>query len=152
MSHTSFDNFLNITEIRDLFQFLVEEENKLFNLRITNFVKVSEQHILQDLPPIIFSLQNHYSVNYILFVLSNAEKLQHVTSQKRQSTKQPETILEDQEELLNHENVPSTQNTSLSNNKTLLNMLLEGLSADNIEPQQPIDLQFRQSLSESGNS
>ena len=31
-------------------------------------------------------------------------------------------------------------------------MLLEGLSADNIEPQQPIDLQFRQSLSESGNS
>ena len=152
MSHTSFDNFLNITEIHDLFQFLVEEENKLFNRRITNFVKVSEQHKLQDLPPIIFSLQNHYPVSYILFVLSNAEKLQHVTSQKRQSTKQPETILEDQEELLNHENVSSTQNTSLSNNKTLLNMLLEGLSADNIEPQQPIDLQFRQSLSESGNS
>ena len=31
---------------------------------------------------------------------------------KKESTKQPETIVEDQEELLDHENVPSMQNTS----------------------------------------
>ena len=47
--------------------------------------------------------------------------------------------------------VPSTQNTSLSNDKALLN-ILEGLLADNIEPQQPTDLQFRQSLGENSNS
>ena len=41
--------------------------------------------------------------------------------------------------------------TSLSNDKILLNVL-EGLLADNIEPQQPTDLQFRQSLGESSNS
>ena len=58
---------------------------------------------------------------------------------KKQSTKQPETV------------VPSMQNTSLSNDKTLLN-ILEGLLADNIEPQQPINLQFSQSLSERSNS
>ena len=83
--------------------------------------------------------------------LSQAEKLQHVTSRKKRSTKQPETIVEDQEELLDHENAPRTQNTSLSNDKTLFN-ILEGLIADNIEPQQLIDLQFHQSLDESNNS
>ena len=70
---------------------------------------------------------------------------------KKQSTKQPETIVEDQEELLDHENVPSMQNTSLSNDRTLLN-ILEGLLADKIKPQQPINLQFSQSLGESSNS
>ena len=39
----------------------------------------------------------------------------------------------------------------LSNDKTLLN-ILEGLLADNIEQQQPINLQFSQSLGESSNS
>ena len=39
----------------------------------------------------------------------------------------------------------------LNNDKTLLN-ILESLLADNIESQQPIDLQFRQSLGESRNS
>ena len=39
----------------------------------------------------------------------------------------------------------------LSTMKTLLNTI-EGLLADNTEPQQPIDLQFRQSLGESNNS
>ena len=82
--------------------------------------------------------------------LSQAEKLRRITSRKKRSTKQPETIAEDQEELSEHENASSTQNTTL-NNKTLLN-ILEDLLADNIEPQQPIDLQFRQSLVESSNS
>ena len=102
----SLDDFLEISDICDLAQFLIEEENKLFDPRITKFVKVSKHH---------------------------------VTSQKKQSTKQPETV------------VPSMQNTSLSNDKTLLN-ILEGLLADNIEPQQPINLQFSQSLSERSNS
>ena len=115
----SLDDFLEISDICDFAQFLIEEENKLFNPRITKFVKVSEHH---------------------------------VTSQKKkESTKQPEAIVEDQEELLDHENVPSIQNTSLSNDKTLLN-ILEGLLADNIEQQQPINLQFSQSLGESSNS
>ena len=112
--------------------------------RITKFIKLSEQHKLQDLhncmlitEPLSSELHSIYS--------SHAEKLQHVTSRKKQSTKPPETIAEDQEELLDHENAPSTQNTYLSNDKTLLN-ILEGLLADNIEPQQPIDLQFCHSL------
>ena len=83
--------------------------------------------------------------------LSQAEKLRHITSRKKRSTKQPETIAEDQEELSEHENASSTQNTTLNNEKTLLN-IPEDLLADNIEPQQPIDLQFRQSLVESSNS
>ena len=74
--------------------------------------------------------------------LSHAEKLQNVTSRRKRSTKQPETIVEDQKELLDHQNPSSTQNTTLNNDKTLLN-ILEGLLAGNIEPQQPIDLQFR---------
>ena len=44
------------------------------------------------------------------------------------------------------------QNTCISNDKTILINILEGLLADNIEPQQPTDLQFRQSLGESSNS
>ena len=71
--------------------------------------------------------------------------------EKSKSTKQLETIVEDRQKLLDHENAPSTRNTSPSNDKTLLN-ILEGLITDNIEPQQPIDLQFRQSLSKSSNS
>ena len=43
------DDFLEMIDIRDLAQLLVEEENKLFNRRITKFVNVSEQHKLQDL-------------------------------------------------------------------------------------------------------
>ena len=74
--------------------------------------------------------------------LSHAEKLQNVTSRRKRSTKQPETIVEDQKELLDHQNPSSKQNTILNNDKTLLN-ILEGLLAGNIEPQQPIDLQFR---------
>ena len=58
---------------------------------------------------------------------------------KKRSTKQPETIVEDQEELLDHENASSMQNTTLNNDETLLN-ILEGLLANNIEPQQPMDL------------
>ena len=38
--------------------------------------------------------------------LSHAEKLQDVTSRKRRSAKESETIVEDQEELLVHENAP----------------------------------------------
>ena len=76
--------------------------------------------------------------------LSHAEKLQHVTSGKKRAKKQPEKLAEDHE---GHENASSTQNTTLNNDKTL-----EGLLADNIEPQQPIDLQFRQSLCEGSNS
>ena len=45
----SLDAFLEISDIRDLVQFFVEKKNKLFNRRITTFVKVSEQHKLQDL-------------------------------------------------------------------------------------------------------
>ena len=76
----SLDDFLEISNICDFARFLIEEKNKLFNPRITKFVKVSKHH---------------------------------VTSQKKkESTKQPETIVEDQEELLDHENVPSMQNTS----------------------------------------
>ena len=102
-------------------------------------------------------MRNHKLIKEPLFselhsiYLLHADKLQHVTSRKKQSSKQPETIVEDQEELLDHENAPSTQNTSLSNDKTLLN-IIEGLLADKIEPQQPIDLQFCQSLGESSNS
>ena len=59
--------------------------------------------------------------------------------------------MEDPEELLYKEKAPSTQNTSLSNDETLLN-ILEGLLADNLEPQQPFDLQFRQSLGKSSDS
>ena len=43
------NDFLEMSDIRDLGQFLVQEENKLFNRRITTFVKVSEQPKLQDL-------------------------------------------------------------------------------------------------------
>ena len=35
----SLDDFLEISDIRDLVQFFVEEENKSFNRRITKFVK-----------------------------------------------------------------------------------------------------------------
>ena len=42
-------DFLEISDIPDLVQLFVEEENKLFNGRITKFVKVFEQHKLQDL-------------------------------------------------------------------------------------------------------
>ena len=45
----SLDDFLEISDIRNLVQLFVEEENKLFNRRITKFVKVFEQHKLQDL-------------------------------------------------------------------------------------------------------
>ena len=38
--------------------------------------------------------------------LSQAEKLQDVTSRKRRSAKESETIVEDQEEVLVHENAP----------------------------------------------
>ena len=38
--------------------------------------------------------------------LSQAEKLQDVTSRKRRSAKESETIVEDQEELLVYENAP----------------------------------------------
>ena len=78
----SLDDFLKISDIRDLVQFFIEEENKLFNCRITKFVKVSEQHKLHD-------LRNHMLVTEPLsselhyIYLSQAEKLQHVTSQKR---------------------------------------------------------------------
>ena len=89
-------------------------------------------------------------MSYILFIY-HTQKLQHVTSRKKQSTKQPQTIVEDQEELLYHENASSMQNTTLNNDKTLLN-ILEGLLVDNVKPQQPIDLQFCESLGESSNS
>ena len=41
----SLDDFLEISDICDLAQFLIEEENKLFNPRITKFVKVSKHHV-----------------------------------------------------------------------------------------------------------
>ena len=116
-STKSLNYFLEIGGIRDLVQLFAEEENKVFNRRITKFVKVSKQHKLQY-------LRNHKLIKEPLFselhsiYLLHAEKLQHVTSQKKQSSKQPETIVEDQEELLDHENVPSTQNASLGNDKT----------------------------------
>ena len=87
------DSFLKISDIRDLLQPFVEVENKLLNRRMTKFVKVSEQHNLED--------------------------------------------------LCNH--------TTLINYNTLLN-ILEGPLAANIEPQQPIDLKFRQSFRECSNS
>ena len=63
----SLDDFLEISDIRDLVEFCVEEENKLFICRITKFVEVSKQHKLQ-VHPIICSLHNHYPVKYILFI------------------------------------------------------------------------------------
>ena len=62
-----------------------------------------------------------------------------------------ETIVEDQEELLEQENASSIQNTTLNNDKAIPN-ILEGLLTKNIEPQQPIDLQFRKSFGRSSNS
>ena len=41
----SLDDFLEISNICDFARFLIEEENKLFNPRITKFVKVSEHHV-----------------------------------------------------------------------------------------------------------
>ena len=70
----SLDDFLEISDIRDLVQFFVEKEYKLFNRRITKFVKVSEQHKLQD-------LRNHMLITEPLsselhsIYLSHAEKL-----------------------------------------------------------------------------
>ena len=43
------------------------------------------------------------------------------------------------------------QNTTLSNDTTLLN-ILESLLADNTEAKQPIDLEARQSIGESSNN
>ena len=62
-----------------------------------------------------------------------------------------ETIVEDQEELLEQENASSIQNTTLNNDKAIPN-ILEGLLTKNIEPQQPIDLQFRKSFGRNSNS
>ena len=97
----SLDNFLEINDIRDLVQFFVEEENKLFNRRIAKFVKVSEQHKLQDLSNRMLITEQLSSELHSIYLL-HAEKLQHVTSRTKRSTKQPEVIVEDQEELLDH--------------------------------------------------
>ena len=96
------DNFLEISDTRDLVQFFVEEENKLFNRRITKFVKVSEQHKLQDLRNHILITEPSSSELHSIYS-SYAEKLQHVTSRKKRSIKQREKIVEDQEESLDHE-------------------------------------------------
>ena len=75
----SLDYFLEISDICDLVQFFVEAENKLFNRRITKFVKVSKQHKLQD-----FCNDMHFtellSSELHSIYLSHAEKLQHVRS------------------------------------------------------------------------
>ena len=142
--------FSNSVTFVTLSSFLLRKKKKLFNRRITKFVEVSEQHKLQDLCNLMRIIEPLSSELHSIY-LSHAEKLQHVTSRKKRSAKQPETILEDQEELLYKEKAPSTQNTSLSNDETLLN-ILEGLLADNLEPQQPFDLQFRQSLGKSSDS
>ena len=97
----SLDNFLEINDIRDLVQFFVEEENKLFNRRIAKFVKLSEQHKLQDLSNRMLITEQLSSELHSIYLL-HAEKLQHVTSRTKRSTKQPEVIVEDQEELLDH--------------------------------------------------
>ena len=103
---------MEISDIPDLVQFFVEEENKLFNRRITKFVKVFKEHKLKDLRNHMLITEPLSSELHSIYFL-HPEKLQHVISRKK-----PETIVEGQEELLDHENVPSMQNTSLSNDKT----------------------------------
>ena len=53
-------------------------------------------------------------INCLILELQNLWKYPNTMLhlKKKESTKQPETIVEDQEELLDHENVPSMQNTS----------------------------------------
>ena len=82
------DDFLKISDICSLVQFSVEEGNELFKHRIIKFVKVSEEHKLQGSHNHMHITQPLSSELHFLY-LSDAEKLQHVTAQKKQSTKQP---------------------------------------------------------------
>ena len=75
------DDFLEMSDIRNLAQLLVEEENKLFNRRITKFVKVSEQHKLQNLRNHMYITQPFSSELHSIY-LSQAEKLQHIYNSK----------------------------------------------------------------------
>ena len=73
---------------------IVELQNSLKYGNNTSYLR---NHMLITEP---LSSELHY------IYLSQAEKLQDVTSRKRRSAKESETIVEDQEELLVHENAP----------------------------------------------
>ena len=74
----SLDDFLEISDIRNLVQLFVEEENKLFNRRITESPKVSKAHKLQDLRNHMLITEPLSSELHFIY-LSDTEKLQHVT-------------------------------------------------------------------------
>ena len=83
--------------------------------------------------------------------LSYAKQLDHIATWRNQSKRQREKANKECVESVNQYSSSQSQNTTLSNDTTLLN-ILETLLADNTEAKQPIDLEARESIGESSNN
>ena len=83
--------------------------------------------------------------------LSHAKQLDHITTRRDKSKRQREKANEECVESVNQYSTSQFQNTTLSNDTTLLN-ILEIVLADNTEAKQPIDLETRKSIGESSNN
>ena len=83
--------------------------------------------------------------------LSHAKQLDHITTRRDKLKRQREKANKECVESVNQYSTSQFQNTTLSNDTTLLN-ILEIVLADNTEAKQPIDLETRKSIGESSNN
>ena len=111
----------------------------MFNRRITKFVKVAKDldiRLLREKMRVLNYLSNELNDLY----LSYAKQLDHITTRRDQSKRQRQKANKECVESVNQYSSSQFQNTTLSNDTTLLN-ILENLLAENREAKQPIDLE-----------
>ena len=80
-------NSISISDIRDLVEKFMVEENPLFNRRITKFIKVVKQSDIRDLRKRMQILRTLSKDLHELY-LAQAEKLHHITTRKKRTTEQ----------------------------------------------------------------
>ena len=92
-------NSISINDIRDFVEKFIVEENKLFNRRITKFIKVAthpEIRVLRKPKQVLQTLSKDLHELY----LTQAEKLHHITTRKKRTTEQHLICNEVQQETL----------------------------------------------------
>ena len=107
-------NSISINDIRDFVEKFIVEENKLFNRRITKFIKVAthpEIRVLRKPKQVLQTLSKDLHELY----LTQAEKLHHITTRKKRTTEQHLICNEVQQETLEGQDKHKPDNVTVTN-------------------------------------
>ena len=107
-------NSISINDIRDFVEKFIVEKNKLFNRRITKFIKVATHPEIPDLRKPKQVLQTLSKDLHKLY-LTQAEKLHHISTRKKRTIEEHLICSKVQQETLKGQDKHKPHNVTVSN-------------------------------------